>query len=269
MQGEIIGTEFARELPVALSDEEKQSYGKQLAERVNEQTMLEERKKQSNAEWSTKIKKVEIEISRLADARAKGAELRPVKCIERLKGNVVEIVRLDRDEVVESRAAEMRDMQTEFPDIGGATTGSPADFNGSQEIGPDTAFDSRSTSERLAQSGLEDNGAEDPPSNVIEFVGEAVENDTGEAFVSGEQPCAACGNAITEEDKTSMIDGSLIHTACEPTDLTPEERESAKASATAAKLPSPSFSAESSTLRNEEKPAKPKRDRSAKSKAKK
>jgi hypothetical protein len=275
MQGETIGNEFVRELPVVLTEEEKQSYGKQLAEKVNEQALLEDRKKQANAEWSTKIKKVDIEITRLASARSKGEELRPVKCFERLKGNVVEIVRVDRDEVVESRAAEMRDLQTEFPDISDAGgTPTPSNFNGDEPIGPQTTeenFDARSTEERLADSAAQND--DETPDNVVqgdfggevEMVGETVENDTGTAYVSGEQPCAACGNPIADDDKTSMVDGALIHTSCEPSDLTPEERESAKASAEAAKLPTPSFTADSSTLRTEPKTVADKkvRDRSA------
>lgn len=106
---------FSRELPVTLNDSELQTYGRMLADKVREEELAEEKKKQANAEHSARIKTIRVEIKRIADARAKGEELRPVQCGERLKGNVIEIVRLDRLEVVDTRPAELRDLQTSLP----------------------------------------------------------------------------------------------------------------------------------------------------------
>jgi hypothetical protein len=251
--------------------------------------MFEEKKKQIAAEWSTKIKKVQIEIHRLADARSKGEELRPVKCTERINGNVVEIVRLDQNAVVEVRPAEMRDLQTDLADVhGDFAPPTPEGFDeGPRDMGPDTGDGDREplASDPTIDSDendlpLEDGGTmQGAPTGVVydendQPVGEGVESSSGEGvYVSGEQPCGACGDAITEDDKTSMVDGVLIHTKCEPEDLSEAERESARASEKHA-LPTPTMSAtlgERTEAKKETKTTAPKvtRDRSAKSNSKK
>lgn len=109
---------FTRELPVSLNDHENQLYGKMLAEKCKEQELAIEKAKQIAADHKNRIKVITNEIKRLADARAKGEELRPVMCGERLHGNVIEIVRLDRGEVVDTRPAELKDLQTSIPGTG-------------------------------------------------------------------------------------------------------------------------------------------------------
>jgi len=103
---------FSRELPVNLNDHELQQYGRMLAEKVKEEELAVEQKALRNKEMNGKIQGIRNEIKRIADARAKGQELRPVKCIERLRNGVVEIVRTDVNEVVDVRPADMRDLQT-------------------------------------------------------------------------------------------------------------------------------------------------------------
>lgn len=107
---------FDRELPVTLTDSELQTYGGMLASKVRELEQLSDRKKQVVLEWSTKIKAVDQEIKRIADVRAKGEELRPVKCIERWEGGVIQTIRLDTSEVVDVRPASMHDAQTSLMD---------------------------------------------------------------------------------------------------------------------------------------------------------
>lgn len=109
---------FTRELPVVLNEHENQLYGKMLAEKCKEQELAIEKKKQVTADHNNRIKVITNEIKRLADARAKGEELRPVMCGERLHGNVIEIVRVDRGEVVDTRPAELKDLQQEMPGMG-------------------------------------------------------------------------------------------------------------------------------------------------------
>lgn len=114
---------FTRELPVALNDHELQAYGKMLAEKCKEQELALEKKKQVTADHNARIKVITNEIKRIADARAKGEELRAVQCGERIRGNVIEIVRLDRGEVVDTRPADLRDLQTTMPLDGAAPEG--------------------------------------------------------------------------------------------------------------------------------------------------
>jgi hypothetical protein len=119
---------FTRELPVVLNEHENQLYGKMLAEKCKEQELAIEKKKQVTADHNNRIKVITNEIKRLADARAKGEELRPVMCGERLHGNVIEIVRLDRVEVVDTRPADLKDLQTTMP-LGGGMPTMPEDFD--------------------------------------------------------------------------------------------------------------------------------------------
>src|ERR1700691_3902220 len=109
---------FSQELPVPLNDHELQTYGKMLAEKVREEELAEEAKKQETSRRQAAIKVIRNDIKRIADARAKGEEMRPVRCAERLKGNVIEIDRLDKDEVVSNRPADLRDLQTTIPGTG-------------------------------------------------------------------------------------------------------------------------------------------------------
>lgn len=117
-QADIFLRKFTRELPVTLNDHENQVYGKMLAEKVNELKLAEDKKKQVVADHNNRIKVIENEITRIAVARAKGEELRPVTCGERLHGNVIEIVRIDRGEVVDTRPADLKDLQTDLPGMG-------------------------------------------------------------------------------------------------------------------------------------------------------
>jgi len=106
---------FTRELPVELTEAELQSYGRMLADKVNEEKIAEDAAKEENARRRAAIKIVSQEVARLAAARASGKELRGVLCGERLHGNVIEIVRLDTKTVVDTRPASLSDLQVHMP----------------------------------------------------------------------------------------------------------------------------------------------------------
>lgn len=108
---------LTRELECDLTDEEKQKYGKILADKVNEIRAIEDQKKKVMSEYSTKLKSVRLEESRLAIARSSGKELRPVDCVERWNNGVIEVVRLDTNEVVDVHPASIADRQVEFPGL--------------------------------------------------------------------------------------------------------------------------------------------------------
>lgn len=155
---------FSRELPVTLNDHELQTYGQMLATKVKEEELAEEKKKEVVASHSARIKAIRVEIKRIADARAKGEELRPVVCGERLRGNVIEIVRLDSGAVVDTRPAELSELQLSLPG-----TGMPAMPEGFDE-GP-----------RGAQLGeLQDQPVEDE-----QPAGEMVESSSGDQVYVG------------------------------------------------------------------------------------
>lgn len=182
------GREFTRELPVALDDRELQVYGKMLAEKVKEVELLEERKKAETNSWASKIKIANAEIKRIADARAKGEELRPVMCRERIKGNVIEIVRVDRGEVVDTRPAELRDLQTSLPG-----TGVP-------EI----------PTELPDGSGPTEHNGED----VVSSSGDTVHVMPDDEDHSDDRICDGCGEPVADDEPTEDYNGSTMHREC-------------------------------------------------------
>lgn len=257
------GREFSRDLPVELNEHELQAYGKMLAEKVNEEKLLEERKKQITAEWNQKIKGVSVEIARIADARAKGKEMRPVKCRERIHGNVIEVVRLDSLVVVDTRPADLRDLQTSLPG-----TGVP-------EI-PDV-IDEGPRGGSIGDDRPMHNGTE-----VVSSVGDTVHHmpDAEEASNGAGEICG-CGEIIGADEETEMVqlvdDGTIAarhyHKACA------EEMRAVQDEEEPDNVIRPDFNAGEQTERDTEqreqeieddktKP-KPKRDRSKKSLASK
>ncbi len=191
--------EFTRELPVELNDSELQTYGRMLAEKVREQELAIDKKKQITAEHNARIKVITNEIKRLAEARAKGEELRPVMCGERLHGNVIEVVRLDRKVVVDSRPAELQDLQTTMRTPGfdipeGFDEGPRGDDMG----GPD-------------KTGRGVDGTMSTSSS-----GDAVYNGAPNDVDEDTLVCDACGKIVSEEQETVLHEGSTIHVSCVP-----------------------------------------------------
>jgi hypothetical protein len=182
---------FTRELPVQLNDHENQMYGKMLAEKCKEQELAIDKKKQVVADHNNRIKVITNEIKRLAEARAKGEELRPVMCGERLHGNVIEIIRIDRGEVVDTRPAELKDLQTELPG-----TGMPHIPDG---------FDEGPRGDGLGS--LRDQPVDEPS-------GEMVESSTGGGVYVGDPEDH---DEETQVESASGVDGEWLATA-EPDD---------------------------------------------------
>lgn len=224
--------EFTRELPVQLNDHELQTYGRMLAEKVREVELTEERKKAVVKEWSTKIGIIRQDIKRIADARAKGEELRPVRCAERLHGNVIEIVRLDRGEVVDTRPADLRDLQTTIPGTDEPQRegtvlqfvpampdyAAPSGFDDApHDLGPDghshvaAAIDATHGESYPASIGSGTGIVYDGDDRL----GEVVMTSAGDAaFIGGDAMCPACGLALTEDDETMIDAGMPVHKAC-------------------------------------------------------
>lgn len=126
---------FTRELPVQLTDEEKQKYGKMLADKLQEEKLAEDRAKQIAAGEKAKIKAISTEIARIAAARRDGAELRPVECYESWVNGAIHVIRTDTSEIVEIRPAMFEDRQASFPEYSDAPdSGDPVEPAG--EAGP-------------------------------------------------------------------------------------------------------------------------------------
>jgi len=199
------GKEFQRELPVALTDIELQMQGKILADKVREKEFLVEKRKQLNSEFATKIKAVDLQIKRIADARSKGQELRPVQCRERFHSGTIEVVRLDTKEVVDSRPAELRDLQTSLPGTGVPEIPEDFDAGSSDDIG----------------TGSKSNENENEQTDVTSSSGDTVS--VGAQGADAEAVfCPGCGDVIDldvadDNDPDNSIvahDGSHWHAGC-------------------------------------------------------
>jgi len=210
---------FTRELPVRLTDHENQMYGKMLADKVNELKLAEEKKKQVTADHNNRIKVIEAEITRIAVARAKGEELRPVVCGERLHGNVIEIYRLDLSEVVDTRPAEMADLQTSMPGMGppqipdgfdegprGSALGSLADQPVADEQPP-----GEMTTSSMGDQVFTGGDREDEPEGGV-----TDDEDEDPLEVDDVLNCDACGQPVKGGDATVLYEGSTIHADCAP-----------------------------------------------------
>lgn len=109
-----------RELPVKLSDHELNLFGGYIAEKHKEKGRLKDQLKRVVAEYKGQLLKLEEDINRLAEARVKGEETRPVMCEERWHSGAIQVVRLDSGEVIDARPATLADAQETLP-IDGTT----------------------------------------------------------------------------------------------------------------------------------------------------
>lgn len=211
---------FTRELPVVLNEHENQLYGKMLAEKCKEQELAIEKKKQVMADHANRIKVITNEIKRLADARAKGEELRPVMCGERLHGNVIEIVRIDRGEVVDTRPADLKDLQTNLPGMGMPQI--PEGFDeGPRGAGLGSTADKPVNDEapgEMVTSSMGDQVYVDGNPDQIDGNAPGDDEDDG----SDTRVCDACGEVVSDEDETAEYEGSTIHKDCVPNDAQPD-----------------------------------------------
>jgi hypothetical protein len=113
--------EFERTLPVPLSVSELIERGAMLASEQQKRDGLEIDKKAHADEIKRKIDAASKEITRLSHIVHDKAEDRPVRCRETrdyVRG-VVEVIRLDTGELVESRVMSEHERQREIQEIGG------------------------------------------------------------------------------------------------------------------------------------------------------
>lgn len=109
-----------REAQCELSEHELSLYGGYMAEKLKEVERIKDEAKRVSAEYKARMMKLNEEISRLAEARVKGFEVRPVMCEERWHAGSIQVVRVDTGEVIDARPATLADAQENLP-ISGTT----------------------------------------------------------------------------------------------------------------------------------------------------
>lgn len=111
--------EFERTLPVQLTVPELIERGYMLAQQNDRRSDIEGDKKEANEDFKKQLEIVGTEIWRLKRIVLQKAEPRPVKCreIRDYRRAVVEVVRLDTGELVESRVMTEAERQREIGEI--------------------------------------------------------------------------------------------------------------------------------------------------------
>lgn len=187
---------FTRDLPVQLTQSELQAHGARLARKVKDLELVKERKAKEARKLSLEIKEIELEIKRIADARDKGEELRPVTCAERVHGNVMEVVRLDTGAVIEARPLRYDEMQTSIP-------GTDDPYAGEDVPTPEAPTD-----DQLDQAAA--------------------------AAAGGDPLCGICDEPVGPDDATEMLeDIGMVHSLCAEDRRSEERQASMNAGATA------------------------------------
>jgi hypothetical protein len=106
-----------RLLPVALSADERAQRSLRLAERLSRRRDVQHEKRTAVEIAGRELRDLELEIDALTEIVASGHEIREVRCTERrdLDRRVLEVVRLDTDDIVDSRPLVEAELQVELP----------------------------------------------------------------------------------------------------------------------------------------------------------
>lgn len=109
---------YTQFLPVALTEEEIKVKGEQLAKKIDAHTKVEEEKKQTNSEFTKKLKESSAEIRHLARQVETGQEYRdvPVRPEFFPSKNLCKLYREDTGELVGTRPMTSEEYQQEFFD---------------------------------------------------------------------------------------------------------------------------------------------------------
>lgn len=114
-----------RRLPVKLTEEDRLARAKDAAAKSAEYRELEADKKAATRDYSDRMKTLRVEWDALSDSVRTGIEHQPVEIVERRneERGLIETVRVDTYEVIESRAMTVTERQVE---MFGADTDEPA-----------------------------------------------------------------------------------------------------------------------------------------------
>lgn len=110
---------FRQELPCALSDNERLVIGSRLSAKLKERDAVKAKAKQVAGEYGVKVKALDNEIGRMAEAVDSGNELREVQCTEAwLGGSQIRVVRDDTGVTLDIRPASAHERQEPIPGLG-------------------------------------------------------------------------------------------------------------------------------------------------------
>lgn len=112
--GQVKPTKVTKDLPCKVSDLEKADKRTRIAALLTRYDAVEAKKKEVTSTFSTEMKQLRSEMSKLAREVDTGVEEKPVLCEERpvYPQNAMQTVRLDTNEIVSERALKSEELQT-------------------------------------------------------------------------------------------------------------------------------------------------------------
>lgn len=118
-----------RLLPVSLNEDETKNYALKLADICAKRKAVEEERKKAAGEFNQKIKATNETIQDLVDAIQNGFEEKEVECDERknLENNTMETIRLDNNEIIDTRELTADEMNVDLFDDDGENPDSNED----------------------------------------------------------------------------------------------------------------------------------------------
>lgn len=118
MTEEIHRTDIKRELPCRLSPDEMLDIAIRKSKLEAQLEEKEEEFAENKREWTKALEEIESRIGVMRSELRTGEQRRVVNCHERWRGQLIEIVRDDTGEVVDTRASTLRDTQQSIPGTG-------------------------------------------------------------------------------------------------------------------------------------------------------
>lgn len=109
-------TDTTMDLPVKLNDTELRQRAKELGDAHIDKTLVESRKKAANDGFKMEIEQLDTKIQKLSGVTSRGEEYRPIAITTRkdFDRSIVETIRLDTNEVVDSRPMTGDELQAEL-----------------------------------------------------------------------------------------------------------------------------------------------------------
>lgn len=114
---EILRRDLPRELPCALTDNERLQRAIEAAKKRGERNLLEDQAAELKETAKRLLADHDSVLERLDSAVRDGSERRLIRCHERFHAGMVELVRDDTLEVVESRPATFAEAQRTMPGV--------------------------------------------------------------------------------------------------------------------------------------------------------
>lgn len=108
--------EFTREVRVKITPDEERAYGQKLADGRADRRALDDKRKATNKDYGGQLAQIDAELDRLTAAIRDKEELRPVRVYEEWRAGVIEVRRVDTEEVIDTKIPTLSEQQANSQD---------------------------------------------------------------------------------------------------------------------------------------------------------